>query len=363
MNRLAKYALLAFFFAACFQPPASALWFTPRQDPLWTRPPSTLPCVYNLDIKKTSLPKEGSVALLVVDYGDYTLGEGFTRNVYDDYFRKLHKQFVEVLPLYVLLSAQEPVVLNSAVGIQPLDKVRIPCGLVDDPENARRYAYMPGLYLYRNGVLKFVYFNFPFIEVSQPEIAQRVLDDVERFKNGSPLAVVPLPLLSRGRVHPPPSDLPLPAFLMQLTGMEWAAPLGEQPLKQPRIVRDEKGLIVDFNEFPSSHLGARGRYLIEKLSPILKHAGVTPVGLLPPDGIVSNDAVDTLEKMRTAFPDWVFIQLNEPVQVIRFREAAIRPCLIRKTGAVRCFGFFVTQPQRGDYLPIDMFPSLLKEGE
>ncbi|GEM88575.1 hypothetical protein [Oceanithermus desulfurans] len=363
MNRIAKYAVFGYLFTAALQSLATALWFTPRQDPLWARPPSTLPCVYNLNIEKTDLPSEGPVALLVVDYGGYVLGEGFTRKVYDDYFGKLHKRFVEVLPVYVLLSAQEPVVWGGEVGIEPPDSIRIPCGLVDDPENARKHAYMPGLYLYREGALKFVYFNFPFIEVGRPEIAQRLLDDVERFTKGYPLSVVPLPLLSAERIHPPPGDLPLPVFLMQLTGMEWAAPPGEQPLKRPRIVHDEQGSVVDFQEFPSGHPGARGRYLIEKISPFLAKAGVTLVGLIPPDGLVSEAAVDTLKKMRLAFPDWVFIQLNEPAQVIRFREAAIRPCLILKSGTVHCFGFFATQPQRGNYFPIELFPTMLEEGE
>jgi len=310
-------------------------------------------------MEKSGLPTKGPVALLVLDYDGYALGEGFVRDAYEDYFRRLHGQIAEVLPTFVLLSAQRSAVWAEELGIEPADHVRVPCGMVDDPENAREYAYSPGLYLYRNGTLRFSYLNFPFVEVEQPAVAERVLRDAMRFKSGLDPTVVALPLLSKGRIQPPPSDLRLPSFLLPLTGMEWDAPPGEEPLKRPRVVKDEHGKILDYQEFPSGHLGARGRYLLERLIPFLKQAGVIPIGIIPPDGIVSERAVGTLGRMRKAFPGWSFIQLNDPARIIRFREAVIMPCLIREDGAVLCFSFYLNAPVAGRYQPIESFPSFL----
>jgi len=108
-------------------------------------------------------------------------------------------------------------------------------------------------------------------------------------------------------------------MLVQFSGLEWAAPAGEEPLKRPMIERDAHGMPTIYKEFPSGHIGARGRYLIKKITPFLKAADIHPVGLILPDGLFGEEAVNNLEKMRKAFPDWSFIQLDAS-KAIRFYE-------------------------------------------
>ncbi len=287
--------------------PVWAFWFETRPGTLWPWPPSTPPCVYDADLNRVELPGEGSFALLVVDYDGYARGDAIARGVYDDYFRsQLHARLAELLPVYVLLSAQDAVVWGSELEVGGVKQVLIPCGTVDDPDRARDYAYATGLYLYRDGVLAHSYFQFPFPEVGRPEVGRIVLGDVERFVKGRPLLYPPVALLAPDARADLPEDLEPPVFLMWLTGLEWEAPEGEAPLERPRIVRDEQGNVVDYQEFPSGHIGARGRYLIERLSPYLQEAGVKPVGLLPPEAVIrelgSSAASGALEKMRAAFP-------------------------------------------------------------
>ena len=345
--------------------PAEALWFAPRPEPAGPWPPSTPPCVYDADLNRVELPAEGPFALLVVDYEGYARGDELTRSVYDEYFQsQLHARLVDLLPVYVLLSAQDAVAWGDELEVGGAKQVLIPCGAVDDPDSARDYAYATGLYLYRDGTLAQSYFLFPFTEMGQPEAARIVLDDVERFEKGRPLRYPPIALLAPESRADLPDGLEPPVFLMWLTGLEWVAPAGEVPLKRPRIVRDAEGNVVDYQEFPSGHVGARGRYLIEQLSSYLEEAGVTPVGLVPPEAIVRElggaAASGALEKMRAAFPGWTFLQLDA-AGLVRFREASIYPCLVRADRRVECFSFYITKPVGGRFLPFEAFPEHLKD--
>lgn len=316
-------------------------------------------------MNRVELPGEGPLALLVVNYDGYARGEELTRSVYDGYFRsQLHARLAELLPVYVLLSAQNAVVWGGELEVGGAKQVLIPCGAVDDPDHARDYAYATGLYLYRDSTLAQSYFWFPHTEIAQPEVGRIVLDDVERFVKGRSLRHPPIALLAPDARAELPEGLEPPVFLMWLTGLEWAAPAGEAPLKRPRVVRNAEGNVVDYQEFPSGHVGARGRYLIEQLSPYLEEAGVRPVGLVPPEAIVRElggpGASGALEKMRAAFPGWTFLQLDAAGQV-RFREAPLHPCLVRADGRVECFSFYVTKPVGGRFLPFEAFPEHLKD--
>ena len=348
-----------------FHLPVAAFWFAPRPETPRPWPPSASPCVYDADLNRVELPAEGSFALLVVDYDGYARGDELARSVYDEYFRsQLHTRLAELLPVYVLLSSQGAVVWGGEQEVGGVKQVLIPCGTVDDPDHARDYAYATGLYLYRDGALAQSYFLFPSMEVAQPEVARIVLDDVERFAEGRPLRNPPIALLAPNARADLPEGLEPPVFLMRLTGLEWAAPAGEAPLERPRIERDEQGDVVSYQEFPSGHVGARGRYLIEQLGPHLREAGVAPVGILLPEAIVrdlaGSAASGALEEMRAAFPGWTFLQLDA-AGLVRFREASIYPCLVRASGRVECFNFYITKPMGGRFLPFEAFPEYLKK--
>ena len=361
---MSRKRLLMTLIVLCSFAPVYALWFSTKSKPLRPWPPSASPCVYDADLNRVELPGEGPLALLVVDYDSYARGDELARSVYDDYFRsQLHTRLAELLPVYVLLSAQDAVVWGGELEVGGARQVLIPCGAVDDPDHARDYAYATGLYLYRDDALVQSYFQFPSPEMGQPEVGRIVLDDVERFVKGRSLRNPPITLLAPNARADLPQGLEPPAFLMRLTGLEWAAPAGEAPLERPRIVRDEQGDVVSYQEFPSAHIGARGRYLIERLGPHLREAGVKPVGLLPPEAIIrelgGSAASGALEEMRAAFPGWTFLQLDA-AGLVRFREASLYPCLVRASGRVKCFNFYITKPMGGRFLPFEAFPEYLK---
>ncbi len=323
--------------------PAMALWFAVDNE--YVRPvlPSTPPCVLDLHGNQSPLPARGEFAMLVVDYDGYLLSNSYSRSVYERYFAQHHQQLVATLRTFVVLSTQQTFPGIGQVRFTVAHDVRIPCGYLDDPDNQRKYAYMPGLYLYRNGVLEVRYLDFPDLGVFHPKVLALEFSSLKRFAEGASPTVRPLPLLWQGQLDPVPEDLLLPAMLVQFSGLEWAAPQGEEPLKRPMIERDAQGMPTLYKEFPSGHIGARGRYLIEKITPFLKKADIHPVGLIPPDGFFGEEAVNTLQEMRKAFPDWSFIQLDAS-KTIRFYEVGFGPFLVGANGRVTRFIFRPIKP-------------------
>jgi len=330
-----------------------ALWFAPLKEPPRPWPPQKLPCTYDINLQKTNWPKKHSLAILVIDY-DSIAYEEFSAKVYKAYFAHWHTKITELLPVYPLYSSQEGVLWDLEYNFLPTNKLKIPCGYIDDPNNSEKYAYTPGLYLYEENKLKLSYFQFPFFETNS-EVAELVVEDIKRFARGQPVHYPPIHVLSQERIKPP-EELNLPAFVMLLTGTEWDAPPNETPLKKPRVLKGPEGNILDYQEFPSGHIGARGRYIMQNITPLLKRIGINPVGLIPPDEVIreilNTNETNFIEKMSSAFPDWTFIQLTPP-NVIRYRELTVYPCAIYSNGVVKCLKFYTTKPQVGDYRNVE----------
>ena len=341
--------------------PAMALWFAVDNEYVRPTPPSTPPCVLDLHGSQSPLPARGEFAMLVVDYDGYLLPDSYSRSVYDRYFARHHQQLVATIRTFVVLSAQQTFPGIDQVRFAAARDVRIPCGYLNDPDNQRKYAYMPGLYLYRNGVLEVRYLDFPDLGVFRPEVLALEFDSLKRFAGGAAPTVRPLPLLWQERLDQAPEDLPLPALLVQFTGLEWAASEGEKPLKKPIIERDAQGMPTLYKEFPSGHIGARGRYLIEKITPFLKAVDIHPVGLIPPDGLFGEEAVDTLGKMKKAFPGWSFIQLDAD-KAVRFYEVGFGPFLVGADGRVTRFLFSPIKPvtSKTRFHPLKELPGYIK---
>ncbi|NPA72349.1 MAG: hypothetical protein GXO35_05920 [Gammaproteobacteria bacterium] len=331
-----------------------ALWFAPVKELFNPWPPQKLPCAYDITLNKVDWPKNNKLAILVMDYDALVNNDKFSTDAYESYFQKWHAKLESVLPIYILFSSKESALWDLELDFIPVNELKIPCGYIDDPSNPEKYAYMPGLYLYDNGDLKLSYFQFPFFEIND-EVASLVFDDIKRFAKGLPVQIVPLHVLAQKKIEPP-KDLKLPAFIMLFTGTEWDAPPSESPLRSPRIIRNPDGSVLDYQEFPSGHMGARGRYIIEHITPHLIKAGLNPVGLIPPDKVIqellNTSEDDFTQKMSSTFPEWTFLQLN-PRNTIRYRELTVYPCIIYQNGSTKCLSFYVTKPPSDKYRPLE----------